>query len=720
MKLLFLDTETSGVDCNKDQIIEIGAVILELENYELKLVDYFQTTVALRKVLDERITRITGITEGELASAPALVKAQNLYNAWIEKYENQIAGIVGHSIDFDIGFLKKEGWFLPTKNYYDTLNLAKIMLPNMQAINLEFLSKKIGFGENLKGIPNEGLSYHRALYDAIMSANLFEHIIKQVNSLECSQAFVDQLCNLFLPEAISFYKSEKLDVPKVLTTSSGEPAQSWSSADNNTVENNQNIVSISHFGTGSFATLKMTNSLEQSSNQTSQLEFTGQPKTVGINQKIKQLAYSNKLEDTLKWTLPTEYKMIVLQLYVIAIWNSFKDSKHYLKLHSLGIGFWVANFVLELLIQKSKDLKYILINPENIIDQINRIADQSINFKTIATYLEILDKILKTNNVADQNVVNWLSQYEFFLVTLQPLMTNYDHKINFINPLPAEKNVATKFLKLIQSLRELQLPSLKNLDSYDLLHALETKIIDFVAQLEFEPSQVYTFKLTGNKHLFASCPDPDFDLNFHFERILKSNEIEQVQTYLSQDDYEDLLDLAKINTLDNLPTTFNDNYDYRSKDNLSRLDFLNQHIELAKEHNQSVFIVCGQNSSLKNLTKTASDYDLMQDVLVIGESGGITKIASKVDQGFVGVVIFKFSNLDYFLQAHKIPNLAKIALYDRPYFFINDYWYKHSKTNTEYSPDNYLKILKDLFLQAKVNYFYKYFKCEIELFYNLF
>jgi DNA polymerase III epsilon subunit-like protein len=73
MKLLFLDTETSGVDCNKDQIIEIGGVIFELENYELKMVDYFQTTVALRKVLDERITRITGITEGELATAPALV-----------------------------------------------------------------------------------------------------------------------------------------------------------------------------------------------------------------------------------------------------------------------------------------------------------------------------------------------------------------------------------------------------------------------------------------------------------------------------------------------------------------------------------------------------------------------------------------------------------------------------------------------------------------------
>jgi DNA polymerase III subunit epsilon len=719
MKLLFFDTETSGVDCNKDQIIEIGAVIFELENYELKMVDYFQTTIALRKVLDERITRITGITEGELATAPALVKAQNMYNAWIERYENNIAGIVGHSIDFDIGFLKKEGWFLPSKNYYDTLDLAKIILPNMQAINLEFLSKKIGFGENLKGIPNEGMSYHRALYDSIMAANLFEFILKQINNFEYSQGFVDQLCSLFLPDGIGFYKSEKLSVTKSIKTSSGEPVSPWSNNEGTNSKCNiepKNQIEAHKYIANGATVVAITIS------QTQLIEFTGQPKTISINDKIKLLQYSHELEDALSWTLPKEYKIIILQLYVISVWNSFKttNSQAYLKLHSLGIGFWVANFVLELLLDKPTDLHNELINPENIFDQINRVADQSINFETIAIYLEILDKVLVENKVADQNVVDWLSQYEFFLVTLQPLMNNYDHKISFINPLPAEKNVAAKFLKLIQSLKELQLPNLRNLDCYSFIQILEIKIIDFTTKLEFDPSQVYNFKLTGNKHLFASCVNTRFDLNSHFDNLLNNNQVTQIQTELNQLDFEELMNHGQVAAFKNSNIQYTENYDYQTHDNITRLDFLTQHIDLAKETSKPVFIVCGQNSSLKNLTKTASDYDLMNDVLVIGESGGITKIASKVDQGFIGVVIFKFSNLDYFYQLHKIPSLAKIALYDRPYFFIHDYWYQQSKTNGKYNPDTFLKILKDIYIQGKINHVHKRFGCNIELFFNLY
>lgn len=706
MKLLFLDTETSGVDCNKDQIIEIGAVIFELENFELKMVDYFQTTISLRKILDERITRITGITEGELATAPALVKAQNMYNAWIEKYEDQISGIVGHSIDFDIGFLKKEGWFLPTKNYCDTLSLAKIILPNMQAINLEFLSKKIGFGENLKGIPNEGLSHHRALYDSIMAANLFENIVKQINNLECSQGFVDQLCDLFLPEGIYFYKSEKL-------FSDDNHVTMIESKDNSKISESNGYSSVSDTSSGDTVVAVTTN-------QISQLEFTGQLKIVSINDKIKQLKYSHELENALSWTLPKEYKLVVLQLYVIAIWNRNPSKKFYLKLHSLGVGFWVGNFVLELLLPKSNTLEYELTNPENIIEQINRIADQAINFETITTYLEILDKILIENKLPDQKIVDWLSQYEFFLVTLQPLMTNYDHKISFINPLPNEKNIVDKFIRLIQCLKGLQLPNLKNLDSLSFVQIIENKITDFIAKIQFDPSQAYTFKLTGSKHLFASFADPKFNLNSYFASLLQNNKINQVKTKLDQNDFDQLMELNKIKAFEDYLINCTQNYNYHTHDNISRLDFLTQHIDIAKIHNKPVFLVCGQNSSLKNLTKTAADYDLMKNVLVIGESGGITKIASKVDQGFVGVVIFKFSNIDYFFHLHKAPNLAKIALYDRPYFFIHDYWYQHSKTNGKYAPETYLKILKEIYLQAKINNFYQKFGCNIELFYNLF
>jgi DNA polymerase III epsilon subunit-like protein len=675
MKLLFLDTETSGVDCNKDQIIEIGAVVFELDNYELKLVDYFQTTVSLRKVLDERITRITGITETELTTAPSLVKAQTLYNNWLEKYENDIIGIVGHSIEFDIGFLKKEGWFLPTQKFYDTLDLAKIILPNMQAVNLEFLSKKIGFGNILKGIPDNGLSYHRALYDSIMCANLFEFILKQINILECSQLFVDRLSELFLPKGISFYKSTKIEVIK--------------------------------------------DSVETKDKIKTEIEFTGMQKNIGINDKIKTLKYSENIENMLIWNLPKDLEMIILQLYVISIWNSIKPTSHniFLKLHSLGLGFWWANFAMELLLEKNFQSQGVLIYPENIIDQINKIADQSINFETIANYFGILEKVLVHNAIADQNIFNWLSQYEFFLITFQPFLSNYEYKINFVNLLHTEKNVAQKFTVLIQSLKNLGLPNLSQMDSYPILKIVLGKIQSFIDEIEFVPNSIYTFKMIGNRNLFVSKFNPGFNVNSHYQAI--TTKIQSVVTNLNETDYNELLGLANIEA-NSISINYKSNHKYRITDGISRQDFLIGNIETAKVQNKPIFIICGQNSSLKNLTKAAADYDLMDNILIIGESGGITKIASKVDQGFVGVVVFKFSSVDYFYSLHRTPELAKIVLYDRPYFYINEFWYNHSKSSKKYSPDVFLKILKDIFIQGKINSLNNKFGCDVELSFNLF
>jgi DNA polymerase III epsilon subunit-like protein len=674
MKLLFLDTETSGVDSHKDQIIEIGAIVFELENNELRLIDYFQTTISLRKILDERITRITGITEAELATAPGLIKAQTMYNNWIEKYEGAIVGIVGHSVDFDIGFLKKEGWQLPSKNYYDTLNLAKVLLPQMQAVNLEFLSKKIGFGETLRGIPNEGLSYHRALYDSIMCANLFEFCIKQINLLGCSQLFADQFCQLFLPNGISFYKPHLLEIRKNHHT------------EDNFIE------------------------------EVTQVEFTGKERVITVNDKIKNLHYSHELESTLLWNLPREFQMVALQLYIIA--NKNQDSSNFfLKLHSLGIGFWWANFILELLLPHTIHSQKTLFFPENIIDKINLIADLSINFDTITTYLEILEKVLLHNDQPDQNIINWLSQYEFFLITFQPFLNNYEYKINFAVPTPQEKNVAQKFILLIDNLKKLALPNIKNLAAYPALQLLENKIIEFISQINFDPNSIYVFKNTGSKNLFVSKYNQSFDLAAHFDNLYKG--VGHITTNLNQNDYQQLLDLGNI-TVDYKRINFAQNYDYQSFDNISRVEFLNDQIEKAKSSGRPIFVICGQNSSLKNLAKTATDFDLMDNILIIGESGGVTKIASKIDQGFVGVVIFKFSSVDYFYNLYKTPELYKIILYDRPYFHINEYWYNRSKLSKKFSPDSFLKDLKDIYLQSKVNSLNQKFNCPIQIYYNLY
>ena len=118
MKVIIFDTETTSLSPSTGQVIEIAGVYCELNLNNLKLqeVDEFQTTVSLRSdSLDEKVTRITGITEAELDNAPTLFKAQEAWLAWVESHTNDKDQVymVGHSVDFDLGFLKNEGWFLP-------------------------------------------------------------------------------------------------------------------------------------------------------------------------------------------------------------------------------------------------------------------------------------------------------------------------------------------------------------------------------------------------------------------------------------------------------------------------------------------------------------------------------------------------------------------------------------------------------------------------------
>ena len=148
----------------------------------------FETLVRLRHQMDSKTARITGIDQAILQNAPNLEKSQENWQIWLEqelkKWENcqknktEIENfgenliqktnsdlennqsqrdeesnqnkinsrklvIVGHSLDFDLTFLRHEKWFLPEFVKIDTLEITKIFLPEMEAVNLEFLVKKL-------------------------------------------------------------------------------------------------------------------------------------------------------------------------------------------------------------------------------------------------------------------------------------------------------------------------------------------------------------------------------------------------------------------------------------------------------------------------------------------------------------------------------------------------------------------------------------------------
>ena len=160
-----LDIETTGLDKEKNDIIEIGATRFN----DKKIIDRYQTMIAIDYDVPELITHITSIKTSDLEGAPRLEDIQDDLLDFIGDLP-----IVGHHISFDIDFLAEKGIVLDNK-CYDTLPLSGILMPGMHSYSLSILTEKLGISHE---------NQHRALDDAIASAELFQILTKKITEID--------------------------------------------------------------------------------------------------------------------------------------------------------------------------------------------------------------------------------------------------------------------------------------------------------------------------------------------------------------------------------------------------------------------------------------------------------------------------------------------------------------------------------------------------------
>ncbi len=160
-----LDLETTGLDPNKDKIIQIGFIVF---NENGKIFEKYETYINTNKEIPEIISEITGIKNEDIKNAPKFEKIkskiQNLLN------ENTL---VGHNIDFDISFLIKEGITIK-KTYIDTLFLSSAIFSNEKSHSLENLCKNFKIKQK---------KAHTALEDSISAMKLFLILKKSYENL---------------------------------------------------------------------------------------------------------------------------------------------------------------------------------------------------------------------------------------------------------------------------------------------------------------------------------------------------------------------------------------------------------------------------------------------------------------------------------------------------------------------------------------------------------
>ena len=178
-----IDIETTGGRASRDKITEIAIVLHDGE----QILDTFESLINPETYIPYGITQLTGITQEMVTDAP---KFYEVARKVVEMTEGAI--FVAHSVRFDYSFIREEFQrlgFTFTRKQLCTVRLSRKAFPGLRSYGLDNLIRSLDLH-----IENR----HRAMGDAMATAELFERIIRQ----EDSEDKVKDLVNLGIREAL--------------------------------------------------------------------------------------------------------------------------------------------------------------------------------------------------------------------------------------------------------------------------------------------------------------------------------------------------------------------------------------------------------------------------------------------------------------------------------------------------------------------------------------
>ena len=163
------DFETTGIECIKEKIIELGAVKIENGIITKK----FSTFVNPERDISKKISELTGIMDEDVRHAPVFEEVIADFYKFCDGCQ-----LIAHNIEFDYGFLRfntKNSGYIFTHPQIDTLSLAREHYAKPQFKEKRPPDYKLGTLVNHMGI--EQGAAHRAIDDARMTAELFLRIM---------------------------------------------------------------------------------------------------------------------------------------------------------------------------------------------------------------------------------------------------------------------------------------------------------------------------------------------------------------------------------------------------------------------------------------------------------------------------------------------------------------------------------------------------------------
>ncbi len=162
------DIETTGLYKKTCKIIEIAAAILR--NGEI--CEKFQTYVNPECAIPEKISELTGITNGMVVDSPKIDKA---LHDFLEFVGNR--PLAAHNAEFDVGFITEacKGLGIEREfNYIDSLELSRKLLPDTKNHKLDTVAKALKLPK---------FEHHRALDDAVTVAFILRALFSELSEV---------------------------------------------------------------------------------------------------------------------------------------------------------------------------------------------------------------------------------------------------------------------------------------------------------------------------------------------------------------------------------------------------------------------------------------------------------------------------------------------------------------------------------------------------------
>ena len=162
--IVAIDIETTGLDPEKDAIIEIGAVRFN----ERRIEGEWNFLINPGRQIPPFITQLTGITNNMVSGAPSIDTILPDLQRFVGKLP-----VLGHNVRFDLSFLRRYKLF-GLNDVLDTYELASVLLPTASRYNLGALAQSLGIL-----LP----ATHRALDDARVTRAVYMQLIEEALKL---------------------------------------------------------------------------------------------------------------------------------------------------------------------------------------------------------------------------------------------------------------------------------------------------------------------------------------------------------------------------------------------------------------------------------------------------------------------------------------------------------------------------------------------------------